>query len=123
VSRNHILVLGLVVLLAVGWAAAVRLTAGLLPYGDLIVRVDSPSGDYQVCFYRNCAGGTTGKCAVVGIAVSRKTGLSRQFYFNYSDDDVVVSWTGPSTVTVNSAAVVDVATGVWDCRRPVVRPQ
>jgi hypothetical protein len=122
-SRHHVLVLGLVVLLAAGWVAVVRCTAGLLPYGDLIARVNSPSGDYQLCFYRNCAGGTTGKCVVVGVAVNSKTGSARQFYFNYSDDDVVVSWTGPSTVTVNSAAVVDVATGMWDCRRPGVRPQ
>ena len=121
--RHHVLVLGLVVLLAVGWVAAVRSTVCLLPYGDLIAQVSSPSSEYRLSFYRNCAGGTTGRCVVVGVAVNSKTGSTRQFYFNYSEEDVEVSWTGPSTVAINSAAVVDVVNGVWDCRRPMVKPQ
>jgi len=120
---RHVLVLGLVILLVAGWVVTVRATSQLLPQGDLIAQVTSPTNDYRLCFYRNCAGGTTGKCAFVGVATNCKTGAARQFYFNYTEEDIAVSWTGPSTVRINAGPVLDVAKGVWDCRWPVPRPQ
>jgi len=122
-SRHHVLVLGLVVLLMAGWVVTVRATSQLLPYGDLVAQFNSPTNDYRLCFYRNCAGGTTGRYVVIGVATNSKTGSTRQFYFNYTGEDVAVVWIGPSTVRVNAAAVVDVANGMWDCRRPASRPQ
>lgn len=87
-----------------------------IPEGELIVQVESPSGEFSLKVYLVNGGATVSYSIRGELVYNHRTQRPKNIYWQYREESASVEWIDNYTVNINGH-IIDVRYQVYDWRR------